>query len=129
MARTLVALAILVFAAGQAVAFTDCCCQSLCRNPNEVCTEHDHGPRTAKEDCCSGAPAPAEAASPCTHLAPSHEILPDLQPLDPGIPAPPILPEEPSGPAAPDAPHPAAGPDPASRGSPPLHLRHHVLLI
>lgn len=64
MTRTLVALALLAFAARQAVALTVCCCDSLCRNPNEPCGGHEHAPRPssalvpgaaeggpAKDDC------------------------------------------------------------------------------
>jgi len=51
MTRTLVALALLAFAARQAVALTVCCCDSLCRNPNEPCGDHEHSPKPAKDDC------------------------------------------------------------------------------
>jgi hypothetical protein len=51
MARAALAALVLLFAARQAVALTLCCCESLCRKPNEPCDRHDHAPRPAQDDC------------------------------------------------------------------------------
>jgi hypothetical protein len=51
MARATLAALVLLFAARQAVALTLCCCESLCRKPNEPCDRHDHAPRPAQDDC------------------------------------------------------------------------------
>jgi hypothetical protein len=118
---------LLSFAARQAVALTDCCCQAFCRNPNEPCEEHDHAPRPAKSDCCKDESSKPEP-QPCTHLSPSSEVLKD----DPSTSAAPVvLSIEPADVARAAVPESRAsdGPVVHVRGSPPLHLRNHVLLI
>lgn len=130
--RLAAVLLTLGFGALQSVAVTDCCCSAFCPRPETSCPagHHDAAP-SPPADCC-GTPAPAEDAAPakpCTHLEPSHDIVPhaaDRAPIElVSAPAEPAL-----EPPAPQDPSGAARQVPAAeaRGRPPLFILHRALL-
>ena len=119
---------LILFAARQAVAFTDCCCESFCRNPNASCDSHDHPPRPEKSDCCKGEGAEQPEPEACTHLAPSSEVV-ESAPAQAPAPSPALLLPDLPVTTSPPARRETDRPDSCTRGSPPLHLRNHVLLI
>ncbi|HXG60342.1 MAG TPA: hypothetical protein VNO22_03115 [Planctomycetota bacterium] len=119
------------FGALQSVALTDCCCLALCPRPETSCPAGHHDPAPSPPADCCGTPAPHEdapPAKPCTHLEPSHDIVPHA--ADPlpvvSLTAPAeAAPEPPSlGPGAPSREAPAA----EARGRPPLFILHRSLL-